>query len=92
MELRIYTNKASDHVDLKDTEDTRDTLETKIEVLVDGDFIRKRNRESTPGWSIFPIFILVIYVIDGDFICLFCSTLLSAFEHCQEDFGNWRFK
>lgn len=58
-------------MDLKDTEDTRDTLETKIEVLVDGDFIRKRNRESTLGWSIFPIFILVIYVIDGDFIVYF---------------------
>ena len=79
-------------MDLKDTEDTRDTLETKIEVLVDGDFIRKRNRESTLGWSIFPNFIFMLYVIDGDFICLFCSTLLSAFEHCQEYFGNRRFK
>jgi hypothetical protein len=57
-------------VDLKDTEDTRDTLETKIEVLVDGYFIRKRNRESTLGWSIFPIFIFMLYAIDGGFICL----------------------
>ena len=41
----------------------------------------------------------MLYVIDVDFICLFCSTfhldksmLLSAFEHRQEDFGNRRFK
>ena len=79
-------------MDLKDTEDTRDTLKTKLEVLVDGDFIRKRNRESTLGWSIFPIFIFMLYVIDGGFICLFCSTLLSAFEYGEEDFGHWCFK